>query len=213
MDELEFLKQDWKRQEADLPIVSTSSIYTMIHKRSSSLMKWILYVSIFEFILWTVINIWGTNAKTINKYKELHLLEFDIFLTILQYAVLGFFIFCFYKNYKEVETTSSTRKLMKSILKVRRIVNGYVIYNLVMVVFIAAVVFVASVLYDPTFNDLYITDPDGTEHLPIRVVAVFIGAILLFTLIIWLFYKLLYGILLRRLHKNYKQLNKLELQD
>ena len=50
MDELEFLKQDWKRQEADLPVVSTDSLYTMIHKRSSSLMKWLLYVSIFEFV-------------------------------------------------------------------------------------------------------------------------------------------------------------------
>ena len=64
MDELDFLKKDWKRQEAELPKVSVESIYTMIHKRSSSLMKWILYVSIFEFVLWTILNLRDLKTDT-----------------------------------------------------------------------------------------------------------------------------------------------------
>ncbi|PHQ28848.1 MAG: hypothetical protein COA80_05605 [Leeuwenhoekiella sp.] len=213
MDELEFLKQDWKRQEADLPVVSTDSIYEMTHKRSSSLMKWLLYVSIFEFVFWTFLNVLGINAEQIDKFKELHLLEFDIVLTIIQYAVLGFFIYCFYKTYKEVETTSSTRKLMKNILRVRKIVNAYVIYNLAMVILVSIVVFVASAAYDPKFDSLYVIDPDGSKHLPLSIIATFTGFILIFTLVIWLFYKLLYGILLKRLKDNYKKLSKLEMEE
>jgi len=213
MDELEFLKQDWKRQEADLPVVSTDSLYTMIHKRSSSLMKWLLYVSIFEFVLWTVLNFLTVNTKTLESLKEIHLYEFEIGITLLQYVVLAAFIYCFYKNYKEVRTTDSTRKLMKKILNTRRIVNIYVIYNLIMVFIIGIVVFTASALYDPALQDLYVLDEDGGRHLPTRIFLVFFGSIAAFAVIIWLFYKLLYGILLRRLHKNYKKLSKLDMED
>ena len=78
MDELDFLKKDWKRQEAELPKVSVESIYTMIHKRSSSLMKWILYVSIFEFVLWTILNVTTVNAETLETLRQIHLYEFEI---------------------------------------------------------------------------------------------------------------------------------------
>ncbi len=213
MDELEFLKQDWKRQEADLPVVSTDSLYKMIHKRSSSLMKWILYVSILEFALWTVLNFLTINTSTLETLKELHLFEFEIIITALQYIVLAGFIYFFYKNYKEVKTTDSTRKLMKKILNTRRIVNMYVIYNLAMVVLIGTVVFIASALYDPNLQDLYILDDDGSRHLPLSIILFYIGFISVFALVIWLFYKLLYGILLKRLNANYKKLSKLELEE
>ncbi len=213
MDELEFLKQDWKRQDAGLPVVSSDSLYSMIHKRSSSLMKWILYISIFEFIFWSVLNLVTVNAQTLETLREIHLFEFEIVITIIQYLVLGGFIYCFYKNYREVQTTDNTRKLMKKILNTRRIVNIYVIYNLVMVFVIGIVVFTAAALYDPALQDLYLQNEDGSRYLPTSIVLIFAGAIALFTLVIWLFYKLLYGILLRRLKLNYKKLSKLEIED
>ena len=132
MDELDFLKKDWKRQEAELPKVSVESIYTMIHKRSSSLMKWILYVSIFEFVLWTILNVTTVNAETLETLRQIHLYEFEIVGIVLQYAVLGVFIFLFYKNYKDVQTTDNTKQLMRRILRVRRTVNFYVAYNLIL---------------------------------------------------------------------------------
>lgn len=213
MNELDFLKQDWKRQEADLPKVSIDSIYKMIHKRSSSLMKWILYVSVFEFVLWTLINLLTINTKSLRTLKQIHLYEFDIILTVLQYAVLVFFIFCFYKNYKEVQTTDNTRKLMKRILKVRRFVNLYVIYNLIMTFIIGLVVFFAMIYFDPKLQKVLIVADDGSTSIPTPLLLIFTGALLVFLLILWLFYKLLYGILLGRLNRNYKELNKLELRN
>ena len=107
MDELEFLKKDWKRQEADLPKVSIDSLYRMIHKRSSSIMKWILYISIIEFLFWTILNAFTINTKSLNSLKELHLYEFEIVATIIHYCLLIYFIYIFYKNYKEVQTTEN----------------------------------------------------------------------------------------------------------
>ncbi|MEH6656245.1 hypothetical protein [Leeuwenhoekiella marinoflava] len=213
MDELEFLKKDWKRQEADLPKVSGDAIYKMIHKRSSSLMKWILYVSIFEFILWTAINILTTNKDTWESLQKIHLFEFEIITLLLQYAVLGFFIYLFYKNYKEVQTTDNTRHLMNRILKVRRTVNFYVAYNLILMFVIGLVVFFAMLFFDPDFEKVMVTAPDGSQTLPLAFIALIIGGLVVFLFLLWLFYKLLYGILLKRLKRNYKELNKLELRD
>ena len=42
------------------------------------------------------------------------------------------------------------------------------------------------------------------------MIATFIIATLIFGVVIWLFYKLLYGILLKRLNKNYNELKKME---
>ena len=145
MDELDFLKKDWKRQEADLPKVSVDTIYKMIHKRSSSLMKWILYVSIFEFVLWTILNITTVNAETLETLRQIHLYEFEIVGIVLQYAVLGIFIYLFYKNYREVQTTDNTKHLMSRILKVRRTVNFYVAYNLIIFFIIGMVVFLSLI--------------------------------------------------------------------
>jgi hypothetical protein len=49
MDELEILKKDWKKSENTFDQVSETEIYGMLHKRSSSLVKWILIISIIEF--------------------------------------------------------------------------------------------------------------------------------------------------------------------
>ena len=213
MDELDFLKKDWKRQEAGLPKVSLDSLYKMIHKRSSSLMKWILYISIFEFILWTVVNMLTINTEMLKTLRQIHLYEFEIASSFLQYLVLGYFIFCFYKNYKEVQTTDNTKNLMNRILKVRKTVNFYIAYNLVMMLIIGVIVFTASAFYDPKFKELYVTAEDGSQRLPTGLILTFIGTLIASVVIFWLFYKLLYGILLRRLNRNYKELSKLELRN
>ena len=44
----------------------------------------------------------------------------------------------------------------------------------------------------------------------ILLVGIIIAATGLFLLLIWLFYRLIYGILIRRLNKNYAELRKIE---
>ena len=50
MDELEILKKDWKKNENAFDQVTEKEIYGMLHKRSSSIVKWILITSILEFL-------------------------------------------------------------------------------------------------------------------------------------------------------------------
>ena len=48
-DELELLKKDWQKKEFNVPELSYEEIHKMIWKKSSSIVKWILIISILEF--------------------------------------------------------------------------------------------------------------------------------------------------------------------
>ena len=51
VDELELLKKDWQKKDEYLPKLSYDEIYQMIWKKSSSIVKWIFYISIIEFVI------------------------------------------------------------------------------------------------------------------------------------------------------------------
>jgi len=55
-----------------------------------------------------------------------------------------------------------------------------------------------------------ISSADSTLIAWLLLGIVFAAAILFFGLLLWLFYRLLYGILLKRLNVNYRELKKLE---
>src|SRR5690606_10162817 len=122
MDELEILKKDWKKNGNVFDQVTEKEIYGMLHKRSSSIVKWILIISVLELLLWTGISFLTSDesyAKTLENY---HLDTIMPIITIINYGVILFFIYLFFKNYKAINTTDTVQKLMQSILKTRKTV-------------------------------------------------------------------------------------------
>jgi len=51
MDQLEELKGIWKNQSESTIKFTESDIYKMVHKKSSSIVKWILVISLLELLL------------------------------------------------------------------------------------------------------------------------------------------------------------------
>ena len=71
MDELELLKKDWKKNDGQFKQISENEIYGMLHKSSSSIVKWIFIISILEIILWTSLGFLTNNDsywQMLNKY-------------------------------------------------------------------------------------------------------------------------------------------------
>jgi hypothetical protein len=202
MDELEILKKDWKKSENTFGQVSETEIYGMLHKRSSSLVKWILIISIIEFI---VLNGFGffIADKEMDNFEKLH-----PYLSIIEnvnYLILLGFIFLFYKNYKSICVLNSSTKLIKDIIKTRKIVNYYIYWN----VFISS--FLGSFAFIDGFNASYRqANPNAEELSQTGFIIIFIFSMLFVVGIVFGFYKLLYGILLNRLNKNYKELQKMD---
>ncbi|WP_445719554.1 hypothetical protein [Flavobacterium sp.] len=204
MDELDLLKKDWKKQESSFQQIGEKEIYGMLHKGSSSIVKWILIISILEFLILRILDlsIFLDNDYS-KRMKENHIYDFEKIVTIFNFAILLVFIYFFYQNLKTINSSSSVKKLMQDIINTQKIVKYYVWYNLVLVGFTSAIVIYFQFMYDKNINQLY----DKYEMFFILGGFLFVLTILF---LFWLFYKLLYGILLRRLQKNYNELKKID---
>lgn len=213
MDELELLKKDWKKNDANFPKLSYNEIYNMILKRSSSIVKWIFIISLLEFLFWTLIAFAFKDSKSMQEFNNLNVDYLIIPITIIGYVILAYFFYLFFRNYQKISATDNATVLMQNILKTRRTVKNYVAFNLVYLVAGIAVGMFIQFDQNPEIIDMaHSAAADGNLLVfyarVILITAIFlVGAIA----ILLFFYWLIYGILLKRLNRNYKELRKLEM--
>lgn len=200
MDQLELLKKDWKKQESSLPKLSRDDLSKLMHKKSSSIVKWIFIISVLEFMLPHIVYLFIDYDKVIQQYKELDLYNFSLISNIIFYAVVLVFIYLFYKNYRSISANSRPKVLMQNIIKTRKTVKYYIWFNLSMIPVIAGITLFKI------FNSSEFTDkvPENISMVLVWLISIIL--ILALVVIFWLFYRLIYGILLNKLEKNYNEL-------
>lgn len=206
MEELDLLKKAWKKSENSYQQISEVDIYKMLHKKSSSIVKWILIISVIEFLLSTLLNVVFNSDEYLREMHGEYLIQYFKYITIFNYFVIAVFIYFFYVNYRNISTTTSTKQLMKDILKTRKTVKYYVWYNLAMIILSSVLGGIMAFSINPKVSQ--ITNNPKIFALTICVMIVFLG---IFVGLFWLFYRLIYGTLLRRLFKNYNELKKIDL--
>jgi hypothetical protein len=213
MDELELLKKDWQKNDKEYPKLSYNDIYKMILKKSSSIVKWIFIISLLEFVFWGFISFALKDTEVMERYESYNAESIMIPLTIINFAILVYFFYRFFKNYRSISVTDNAKKLMKNILKTRRTVKQYVAFNLIFL-FISTFV-VLGIQFKKDDQIVSMIDKAATNGELFKFYAVTILTTLLvlgIMIIIFLgFYYLIYGILLKRLNKNYRELKKLEM--
>ncbi len=210
-EELDLLKKAWKKDAHSYEQVTENQIYAMIHKRSSSIVKWILMISIAEFIIWSGIGFFTVDDNYLKTLEIYHIDKLFKIITGFNYAVVLVFIYLFYKNFKTISTTETVKKLMSSIIKTRKTVQYYIWYNLTMFAIIFIIVVISQITYDPNLNSVI----DNTKEMNPQTFWVIIGLIYfaLFAVtfgLFWLFYRMIYGFLMRKLYKNYEELKKMD---
>ena len=204
-------KKVWKNQPEEKNKISALEIYKMTQSKSNSIVKWIFIIGLLEFVFWFAINYLGTKNGALEPYEKLKLISFIENFNYFHYVVVVLFLILFYRNFSLISTVDDTKTLMKNILLVRKTVKWYVYYNLINVV-----------IFTIILNILIFNTPDGInilsgidnesfnqEHMMSVFIIAQIVVIAVMILILWLFYYLLYGILLKKLNKNYKELTKL----
>lgn len=212
MDELEFLKQNWKNQEEGLPRLSYDQIYKMLWRKSSSIVKWIFVISIIELLLSSLLSIALADADYWAEMEELKLKTFNIGFYIFSYSVTFYFIFRFYNNYKRISSTDDATTLMRNILRTRKTVKTYIAFVLISSGVSAVIVAFFTLRNHQAIKQVEETSKYTFETLDwikfIVLALIILGA---FLVALWLFYKVIYGILLSRLKRNYRELKKLEI--
>ncbi|MCF6132363.1 hypothetical protein [Flavobacterium wongokense] len=212
MEELDLLKKAWQKDTHKFEQVSEGEIYKMLHKKSSSIVKWILIISIVEVLFWTAVSvIWNTDEYMRKIHAENTIIYFKV-VNFINYAVILWFIYRFYKNYIKISTTASTKQLMYDILKARKTVQYYVWYNLGMAALTLIAGFAIQFLFNPKMELLKDKIAHEQDHILLfKTLGIMLLAIVIFVFIFWVIYLLLYGILLRKLNTNYKELKKIDL--
>lgn len=209
MKELDLLKKDWKKNSNSFQQISETEIYKMIHKKSSSIVKWILIISILEVSFWTFSNLFINTDELLRKMNHPEIVLISEILTYFNYVVVLIFVIIFYKNYKTISTTVATKSLMSAILRTRKTVQYYVWYNLGMIVVTSILSYFIVFVYNPDMDFI-------REKLALNGKAMFVTIGILIVIIFaffgmfWCIYKLLYGRLLSRLYSNYKELKKID---
>lgn len=196
MEELEFLKKNWNKNT--FSEVSEADIYNMLQKNSSTTVKWIFYVSMLEFVFLNALGFFLADSKYdefIKNYPIFNYLEY------VNYAVVLLFIFLFYKNYKDISVLNNAKNLMEVIIKTRKVVTYYIYWNII----IGAI--------SGAYAGLKSFELASNNHIINTNISIFVFTIItiIFLVVLWLFYKLLYGRFLNKLKYNYKELIKIDL--
>ena len=203
MDELELLKKDWQKDTVKYPKLSYDEIYKMSHSKSSSIVKWIYYISIIEFTVGLILILWNPNID-----GQIEFPKWVEYVSLATFPVIAWFIYQFYKNYQNITANDSVRKLMKTIIKTRRTVKHYVLFNLIMAGIYSCVALYLGYVGLAGGTEAFNAAASIGDYAKLGLVIVLVSA----GIVAFIFgiYYLLYGILLRRLNRNYKELKKLE---
>ncbi len=213
MEELELLKKAWQKENYSSDQVSEGEIYKMLHQKSSSIVKWILIISIIEFIFWNIITIVITDDNYVQKLKEYGIENLMLIINIVNYIIIIGFIIVFYKNYRSICTTDATQQLMKNILKTKKTVQNYIWYNLAMIGISIIITIVMLFNHNPKMISLMDKEISQGHQTYFISICTLISIVFIFIIIglFWFFYQLLYGVLLKKLFANYKELKKIDL--
>lgn len=213
MDQLDKFKKQWRRQDENLPQLSFDEIYKMLLKKSSSIVKWIFIISIGEILLWTSL-VFITPQNGYEFIEKVGLETFFLISNIFYYSIFAGFIFLFFRNYKKISATNSIKELMDNIIHTRKTVRYFIIFNISFVAFLLIIMNISYYThFDLLIGMMHTEIPDNKTTkdgflFGFFVIQFIFGLILIGGML--LFYRIIYGIFLRKLYRNYHQLAKLD---
>jgi len=196
MNELDLLKTHWQKEE-DFIKFKQEDIITMIHKSSSSIVKWLLIICSSELLLGLSLSLFPFFIFEIPNELTIEFITNWVF-AIAFYIVIIYFIFSFLKLYKSIKSFQSTKLLLDGILAVRKNTDRYIKFNLLWLV----VAFINQYVF-------FLIKEGNEIAIWGKIIFISVFLILFFLLIrklVKLYYKLVYGFLLKKLMINYDHL-------
>lgn len=216
--DLDNFKKTWQEQEVQ-PKYNSTEIEAMLNKSSRNYVKYILWISIAEFLVILCMNIYYTflgddSNSFIKILGRLGVQNSDslqtsfgqlyFILKIISLIMTAFFVVCFYQNYRRINIESNLKKLILQIIRFKKTVNLFILANIFLLIIFTVVltVFTFSVLSE---QNIHLNHPTLIGFLVGLVVMTVISVLL-----IWVYYRVVYGIILKRLGKNLGELQKID---
>lgn len=203
MDELDFLKQHWQKDQ-EFPKINKEQIQTMLYKSSSSLVKWIFIISVIELIVGITLNVFL--YFKVDEQQDNALDIFSNIIDVLSYIVIIYFIYAFFRSYRKIKNTNNTKDLLSDILNTRKTVGYYIKFNIYLIIFAISISSLSLIWEEDIMNR-------SISHniLFFTLLTIFMAGFgWLIIKLVKLYYKAIYIRLIKKLDKNYEDLIKLE---
>ncbi|WP_213522194.1 hypothetical protein [Nonlabens sp.] len=213
MDQLDILKQNWQSQTDNSPRFTKEQLTGLLARTSSGIVKWLLIIAMIEFVVFIVLGLVSHLANQENHTIEMMGAPFYYGSMIFHYVVIITFIYVFYSNYKHISISQPTSSLMNKILKTRRTMKWYIWYNLTYMMLVGMIATVLVIPNDPKVTEL-LASPEMAGHETAFYLMALGASFIVFLIIcvvMYLIYQLIYGILLRKLQRNYNELKRMEI--
>ncbi|MCG2792802.1 MAG: beta-carotene 15,15'-monooxygenase [Weeksellaceae bacterium] len=216
--DIDTLKKTWQDQDIAAGY-DQNEIESMLNKKSRNYVKYILWISIAEFVIFGLINFsalffadFQTDFTSIlNKLQiknqseiELSLDRIYYWMKIFSLLISGVFVIIFYFNYKKINVESDLKKFIKHIIAFKKTVNLFIFSSVVLLI-LFIVSFTSFLLFTIRQQNIHVDKPTIWA----LVTAMALSLVICIVLIV-LYYKVAYGILLQRLSKNLTQLEHIE---
>ena len=219
--DLDSFKKTWQEQPVQEKY-DNKEILQMLNRKSRNYVKYIFWISVFEFFFFSVMGIFyffqgdETNGflsyleklgarktpEVENSFDNIYLI-----LKILSLLVTAYFVYKFYQNYRKIRIEENLKGLITRIIKFKKTVNAFILISILLLVAFTSI-FTIFIFYSLNSQNI---EPKNSE-----LIIFVIGIILttgLSALLIWLYYRLVYGIIMRKLDKNLIQLKEIDSQE
>ncbi|RMZ59276.1 beta-carotene 15,15'-monooxygenase [Chryseobacterium nematophagum] len=219
--DLDSFKKTWQEQPVQQKY-DNNEILQMLNRKSRNYVKYIFWISVVEFLFFTSLGLFyiiqGKESNSfINILEKLGVRRtpeiehsFDniyLALKILSLSITAYFVYKFYQNHKQIKIEENLKKFISKIIQFKKTVNMFILLNIGLLITFTSI-FTVFVFYVLNTQNIAITNSALTGFL--------IGIVLstaLSVLLIWVYYRLLYGIIMKRLDKNLKQLKDIDSQE
>lgn len=216
-DELDDLKSLWQNQ-TDEKSYDKDQIFKMIHRKSKNSVQWLFYITLAELALAIVFSIWAIVSGT-SMISE-HLKEVMNEETLKSYDYIShislvgscIFVAITFFYFRKISAQLSVKSLIDKIIEFRKVLSWLIILWVVL-----SLAFIFP-MYVEMGQQVFMHDYDkgnmSAEEIEktAKGVGVGLAAVSSFVIILFsvLYYGIIYGIFLRRLGKNLKELKKIE---
>ncbi|UOV00108.1 hypothetical protein MUU74_09150 [Chryseobacterium daecheongense] len=216
--DLDSFKKTWQEQPVQQKY-DDNEILQMLNRKSRNYVKYIFWISVAEFLFFTVAGLFYLiQDKDSNSFlnilkklgaqntPELEQTFDDIYLVlkILSLSVTAYFVYKFYQNYRSIKIEENLKKFIINIIRFKKTVNAFILINIVLLIAFTSIL-VCFVFYVLNAQHIELTNSTLTRFMILVVVSTGLSVLL-----VWIYYRLVYGIILRKLDKNLKQLKEID---
>lgn len=219
--DLDSFKKTWQEQPVQ-PKYDSTEILQMLNRKSRNYVKYIFWISVMEFLFFSVLGLFyffqdeesDSFRKILEKLGAQEAPEIEtnfdhayLAIKIISLLITAYFVLKFYQNYRKIKIEENLKGLIIRIIKFKRTVNAFILISIALLVAFTFI-FTSFIFYILNSQNVQ----PSNSNLIIVIIGIIVSTILC-VLLIWLYYRLVYGIIIRKLDRNLKQLKDIDSQE